>query len=145
MDKGEFIKDSDGDYTYLKVNEKTNSKIEVIILKTSLRILQKYDFQLPKYTNQYFNRELKNILTHYNLFKQVVKKTEMKNGQIVIKEFLKRDLISSHTCRRTFITNCVTSNIGLNTIQAATGHTQLQTLSKYVKRIANKEQLQRID
>jgi integrase len=145
FNKGEFTQDKEGDYIYTKINEKTNIKISVIILPTSLKILQKYDFKLPKYTNQYFNRELKKILEHYELFKQFVRKTEVKNGQPLIKEYLKRELISSHTCRRTFITNCISNNVSLNSIQAATGHTQLSALSKYVQRIANKEQLMRID
>ena len=145
LEKGEFLQDDDGDYYYVKKNEKTGVGIEIPILPTALKILVKYDFELPKYTNQYFNRELKEILKHYNLFPQTVKKTVFKNGKPLSKEYLKRELISSHTCRRSYITNAISNNVSLNAIQSSTGHTQLSTLSKYVKRNQNKDQMKAID
>ena len=145
MEKGRFLMDEQGDYIYQKRNEKTNKDIEIVITQTALKILKKYDFNLPKLTNQYFNRELFKILEYYNLFPQIVKKTELKDGEPVATEFKKRELITTHTCRRSYITNCVSKNVSINAIQAATGHSQLSTLSKYVKRIRNKEQINAID
>ena len=64
--------DEQGDYIYQKRNEKTNKDIEIVITQTALKILKEYDFNLPKLTNQYFNRELFKILEYYNLFPQIV-------------------------------------------------------------------------
>ncbi len=145
MHKGEFKQDSDGDWYYTKKNEKTNINIEIPITETAYRILTKYDFKLPVLTNQYFNSEIKTILINYDLFKETVKKTVMRNGSPETKEYLKRDLISTHTCRRTFITLAIENNVPMNAIQACTGHTDLRILSIYVKRNRNKEQVNKID
>jgi len=145
MSKGKFLKDSDGDYYYQKRNEKTNRQIEIPITKSALKILQKYDFNLPVYTNQYFNRQLYKILVHYKLFPETIQKQELKDGEVKVSYYMKRELVTSHTCRRTFITMATNNNIGANTIMASTGHTQLSTLSKYVKANRNKQQLNIID
>lgn len=145
MHKGEFKQDAEGDWFFTKRNEKTNFTIEIPITKTAYRILEKYGFNLPVLTNQYFNRELKEILKHYKLFPETVKKTEIRNGQNITTEYVKRDLISTHTARRTFITNAVDNNVPLNVIQSCTGHTNLRTLSIYVKANRNKQQVSKID
>jgi integrase len=143
--KGKFIQDADGDYYYQKINEKTDQTINVVITPTSLKILIKYDFNLPTFTNQYFNRQLFTILEHYNLFTEVVQKQELKDGEVIVKYYPKRELVTSHTCRRSYISNCASANVSINAIQAATGHSQLSTLSKYIKRTMNKEQVNLID
>jgi integrase len=146
LQKGKFLQDEDNDYYFVKRNEKTNRTIEISIVPTALKILQKYNFDLPTYTNQYFNRTLFEILEHYNLFSEKIQKQELIDGEPVVKYFLKRELITSHTARRSFITNAINSNkVSLSAIQAVTGHTQLSTLSKYVKRNRNKQQINAID
>jgi integrase len=145
LEKGKFLQDEQGDYYYLKQNEKTNKPIQISITPTSLRILKKYNFELPQYSNQYFNRELTKILTHYKLFPEPVQKQELRNRKSVVKSYLKRDLIKSHTARRTFITLAINKNVPFNVIQSATGHTQLSTLSKYVKANKDKELISKID
>jgi integrase len=50
FDKGKFIQDADGDFYYQKQNEKTGKTIQVVITPTALKILQKYNFDLPRYT-----------------------------------------------------------------------------------------------
>ena len=145
FDKGRFIQDTDNDYYYQKRNEKTNKAIEIPILPSALTILKKYDFKLPVYTNQYFNSELKTILKHYNLFDEKIQKQILINGNIIVKYYLKRELISSHTARRSYITMAVNNNVSINAIQSSTGHTTLSSLAKYVKANRNKQQLKAID
>jgi site-specific recombinase XerD len=129
---------------HLENNKRVAMRV-ISIFPTSIRIFKKYNFELPKYTNQYFNQEFKAILKYYELFPQIEKKTIVKNGKTETTEYLKRELISSHTCRRSFITNAISKNVSLNAIQASTGNTQLSTLSKYVKRNQNKDQMKAID
>jgi len=145
LEKGTFIKDSDNDYYYTKMNEKTKKEIKIPITADALKILDRYDFKLPKYTNQYFNRQLKDIFEHYNLFKELIKFKTVSNGVIEVNEYMKRDLISHHTARRTFITLCINANVPINAIQTVTGHTQLSTLSKYIQHINSKEQFKGLD
>jgi len=145
LTKRDFIQDGDGDYYLIKENKKTGFSCEISIQNTCRRILEKYDFELPKFSDQHFNRELKNLLKEYNLFPETVVKRRRVLKQNVNKESLKRDLISSHTCRRTFITLGLSNNVPINTLMLATGHKQISTLQKYMKKIPDKASLKRID
>lgn len=145
MDKGQFIKDEDNDYFYVNENTKTGIVVTIPITEIPLAILEKYNFRLPVYSPQYFNRELGKILEHYKLFETTVtlkRKVlkENKNSKV-----LKRTLITSHTCRKSFVTNCVSSGIALNVIMKASGHKQLKTLQAYVQKIMDKEQFKKLN
>jgi integrase len=145
IEKGIFQNDAEGNTSYIKVNEKTEETIVIPVLPTAKRILEKYEYKLPKYTQQYFNRELKNILANHNLFETEIPKKKRQLGKIEPTNFKKRELISSHTCRRTFITLAVSANVPLNAIMLATGHTQLKTLQKYAKKQQNFDAFKLID
>jgi len=137
IEKGVFQNNTEGNTSYIKVNEKTEETIIIPVLPTAKRILEKYQYKLPKYTQQYFNRTLKDILENHNLFDTEIPKKKRQLGKIEPTSFKKRELISSHTCRRTFITLAVSANVPLNAIMLATGHTQLKTLQKYAKKQQN--------
>lgn len=122
-----------------KENQKTNIDVEIPIMGEALEILNKYNFQLPSLSNQFFNRELKKMLIHYNLFGQEIKKKRRVLGSNNDYYVKKRDLISSHVCRKTFITLGMSANIPLNSLMLASGHNQLATMKKYVKRVADVE------
>lgn len=134
IEKGTFQTDDDNNISYVKVNEKTEETFVIPVLPTAKRILEKYQYKLPKYSHQYFNRALKNILEKYNLFETEIPKKKRQLGRIEPTNFKKRELISSHTCRRTFITLAISANVPLNAIMLASGHTQLRTLQKYAKK-----------
>jgi integrase len=144
MNLGEFKKDSDGDYFYIKENIKTGITVCIPISSIPLKILQKYSFNLPVYSSQYFNRELQKILKHFKLFTYPVvhiRKVQKENRN---KTFLMNDLITSHTCRKTFITLAVSNNIPLNAIMKASGHTKVNTLSSYIQAVTNKKEFDKL-
>ena len=80
-----------------------------------------------------------------NLFPEPITKVRRVNKNNQDKVYLKRELISSHTCRRTFITLGISSLIPINTLMLSTGHKQIQTLQKYMKKVQDKESFKRID
>ena len=123
--------DKDGDYYLLQENKKTDITVNIPIQKTALNILEKYNFKLPKFSSQHFNRELKNILEEYDLFSEPIKKKRRVLKEKMDYESIKRKHISSHTCRRTFITLALNANIPIPNIMAASGHKKIQTLMKY--------------
>jgi len=152
LDKGTFSiehpsnnNNNRGGWIYTKINEKTDTTISLPVLPTALKILQKYNFQIPRYCQQYFNSQLKKILSDHELFGKSIKKSKRQIGKIEPTIFLKRDMISSHTCRRSFITLAISYNVPLNAIMAATGHTQLRTLQKYIKKTQNRRAFEAID
>ena len=109
---------------------KTKKEVSVpIVYKKACDLLIKYEFELPKYTNAYFNRRLKKVFTLYKLFseKVIIHKENMNDI------FVKRDLITVHTGRRTFATNLFLKNTPINLIMAATGHETEKAFRTYIK------------
>lgn len=143
--KYDFILDGDGDYVLIKENKKTGVVVHIPVQKTSLDILKRYDFDLPKFSHQYFNRELRKILVEYKLFPERIVKKRRVNRINEDYELLRRDLITSHTCRRTFITLGISNNVPLNSLMLSTGHQKIQTLQNYMKKVMDKKSFNKID
>jgi integrase len=145
LNKGSFVNEVNETY-YVKTNEKTKQIIKIYIVKTAKDILEKYKYQLPfKLSNQVFNREIKNVFRAHDLFKEKIKISEMIGNESVVTEYVKRDIISSHTCRRTYITLNIKNNVDYSTLMKMTGHAQLSTLSKYIDKNIDTKNAKKID
>lgn len=144
LNKEDFTTDSDGDVILKKENHKTGFSSEILIQSISLKVLEKYNYELPKYSEQYFNRRLKEIFIKYDLFNEPLINKKRSNKQILDEQVLKRDLISSHTCRRTFITIGLVSGVQINVLMNSTGHKEIRTLQRYAKKMMDKESLKRM-
>jgi integrase len=143
--KMDFLTDEDGDIILQKENKKTGFTVFIPIQKTPLGILQKYDFTLPKISQQHFNREIKKIFEEYDLFHETVVKKRRVNKSNEDFETVRRNLITSHSCRRIFITLGISNNIPLNSLMLSTGHKRIQTLQNYMKKVVDKNSFKRID
>lgn len=145
LSKKDFVLDEDGDWILIKENKKTGFYVQILVQQTSLTILKKYDFNLPVLSQPYFNRELKVIFDHYDLFSEMVVKKRRVNKVNEDREFLKRELITTHTCRRTFITLSISNNVPINSLMLSSGHKKIQTIQHYMKKILDKNSFKNID
>ena len=145
LKKSDFYIDEDGDYILMKENKKTNTNVQIPIQSTSLKILKKYDFNLPKYSHQFFNREIKKLFIEKKLFTEPVMKKRRVNKTNEDKEYLRQELLTIHSCRRTFITLGISNNIPLNVLMLSSGHKKIQTLQHYMKKVQDKNSFKRID
>ena len=145
LKKSDFQLDEDGDFILQKENKKTGFTVLIPIQKTSLDILRKYDFNLPRISQQHFNREIKKIFEEYKLFSEIVTKKRRVNKTNEDFETLRRDLITSHSCRRIFVTLGISNNVPLNSLMLSTGHRKIQTLQNYMKKVVDKKSFNRID
>jgi integrase len=145
LSKADFIIDNDGDYRYTSVNKKTGTSVSIPLIDIPLTILKKYDFKLPSYTGQYFNRQLQKILKHYKLFEEEVVVRKKVLNQVTEIKVLKRNKITSHICRKTFITFCTTSLIPLNVIMNVSGLKQVKTVQAYMQKSQDKEPFKKLN
>ncbi len=115
-------------------------KIEVWIPlhPVSKKIITKYTdtngvVQLPRvYANGVFNRYLKDIGKAVGFYNIIDIKKERAFKQEIVK-YEKWELITTHTARRTLVTNLLDMGIDPRTIGAITGHKKLATIQKYDK------------
>ena len=112
---------------------KDNTKILKIPLNDySSYLLKKYDYKLPKITNQKFNKYIKEVIEKVG-YTQDIKKTIKIGREIkeIISPFYKR--ISSHSARRSFITIMKTQKVPDKIIMGYTGHKSTTVFNQYYK------------
>jgi len=120
---------------FLIVNtQKTGERISIPIHHKLKELLSVYGYDVTalKISNQKFNDYVK-ILCEKAEINDMVEVVKYDRGKKVYEPILKFKLISSHTGRRTFITNSILAGIPLPVIQGITGHKKLSTLQGYVK------------
>ncbi|MCH7525505.1 MAG: tyrosine-type recombinase/integrase [Bacteroidetes bacterium] len=129
-----IVKKSDIANNFIKVrDEKNNKKVLSIPLNDySNFILKKYDYKLPKITNQKFNDYIKEVIEKVG-YTDDIKKTYKIGRDIIetISPFYER--VSSHTARRSFITIMKNKKIPDKVIMSYTGHKSLEVFNQYYK------------
>jgi len=113
--------------------EKTGQRIEIPLHPALKSLLNKYknDFKALKISNVKYNDYLKELVKLAGIDTKSEFITFVDGKKKVTSEY-KYDLVSSHTFRRSFITNAILQGIPLHVIQSITGHTTLKQLSEYV-------------
>jgi integrase len=112
---------------------KTNEVVSVPLDYIALEILKKYNFKLPKGPdNATFNLNIKAIGQRANIDEeiQIVKKVGALRTETTLKKF---KLISSHTARRSFATNCYLAGIPTQEIMELTGHRTEKSFNRYLR------------
>ena len=128
------IKKNDIVDDHIKVRDvKDNSKqLNIPLNDYSSYLLKKYDYRLPKITNQKFNEYIKEVIEKVGYTKEIKKTSKLGNEIIeTVMPFYKR--ISSHTARRSFITIMKTKKVPDKIIMGFTGHKSLEIFNQYYK------------
>ena len=118
-----------------KYQTKTKTKVDIPINTRCRAILMKYNNKLPNLDRDeltQFNKTIKEICKRAKIDENVVL---LKTVDGVKKElyFKKYELISSHTCRRSFCTNRFLAKIPVKVIMAISGHKSEASFMKYLK------------
>jgi hypothetical protein len=118
-------------------NKEVDLELKMNILDSLLKKLKKGEFLekyqprlFPKVLVQDFNKEIKEVLSKIGLNEQVKVIKHIK-GNNVESYVPKSQLVSSHTGRRTYITNCLLQGIRPHILMKTTGHKKIGTLLKY--------------
>lgn len=113
------------------LQKKTKNKAVVPMTDYVREIFNKYNGQLPEARCiQYFNKAIKVICRKAGLT-DLVTYEEDQGGEIVMVKKEKCDMVSSHSARRTFITNTISDKIPENMIMKLTGHKSSACFMRY--------------
>lgn len=110
----------------------TTKRLSIPINNISKEILEKYDYELPKITNQKINEYIKEVFKELE-FTHEIKKTMKYGDEIIEKKSKFFDRISSHTARRSFITIMKNQRVPDKVIMSFTGHTSLEVFNAYYR------------
>lgn len=118
----------------IKVRDFKNpdKSLEIPLNDFSIYILEKYDYNLPKISNQKFNEYIKDVFQEVG-FDYSIKKTIKIGKELIEKITPFYERISSHTARRSFITIMKNKKIPDKVIMGMTGHKSLEVFNKYYK------------
>ena len=118
---------------------KTNDSIDIELNKYALVIFEKYKdnptksnklFPVP--TNQKYNDYVKEVCKKVG-FTDKITLTDYKGNERKETTFEKWQIVSTHTARKTFITNALYLGIQPDIIRSWTGHKDHKTLELYIK------------
>jgi integrase len=112
--------------------KKTGTKVAIPCSSELLRILQKYNFDIPKLSGQNINDNIKEVARLAGLT-EIIKTESTKGGKKTIEEHQKWELVHSHTARRTGATLMYLAGMDIYDIMKITGHSTPIMLKKYIK------------
>lgn len=119
--------------TYIDIRQKkTGAKVSIPCSTELLKILKKYNFNVPHLPDQDINRYIKEIGMMAGLTEEVPIEST-KGGKSTIERIPKYKLIHSHTARRTGATLMYLAGIDIYDIMKVTGHASPEILKKYIK------------
>ena len=112
---------------------KTGQDVVIPIAPLVKSIFEKYAFNLPKApVNQVFNRYLKDIGCKAEIDEPITV-TKTIGGIKKVEIYKKWELISSHTGRRSLISNCILQGINTSAIMLISGHKSPKAFQVYVR------------
>ncbi|MDY0281892.1 MAG: tyrosine-type recombinase/integrase [Salinivirgaceae bacterium] len=112
--------------------KKVHRSVTVPIIEYTPAILKKHKNELPKMHLNDFNREIKEICKQVGLTQDhnIVQK---KGKNQITNTFKKYEIVSSHTCRRSFCTNMYLSGFPVEDIMKISGHKSIKAFLTYIK------------
>lgn len=131
LDKIEKSKIKNGLITYRQ--KKTNTLVTIPMHPVVNDILQKYNFDMPELiSNQKFNDYIKEACKAAKI-DDVESITRTVGGKLITETMPKFELVSSHTCRRSFCTNMYLRGLDTMMIRSISGHKTEKSFLKYIK------------
>ncbi|MCR9064913.1 MAG: site-specific integrase [Cytophagales bacterium] len=111
---------------------KTSTEIRIPLNDYSSAILKKYNFKLPKISQQRLNSYLKEVGMKVGI-NDPQKLVKFQGGKRFESTVPRYELLKSHVGRRTFITLSIMKGIPIPVIQSMTGHRDLASFQKYIQ------------
>jgi integrase len=116
---------------------KTQANLVVPLLPVAKSILEKYDYHLPKMSEQKINKYIKDVAALAEI-NEPITVSMTKGGKKLSTTKPKYSHISTHTGRRSFATNIYLSGFPLIETMKITGHRSERSFMKYI-RVTNEQ------
>ena len=133
INKNNFAFGKDGDVTLSLKTQKTGYLVELRLTKQAKEIAERYNYKFDHYTNQAFNKKVKELFKNEGLFEdEIVTHRDVlyEDPQPVKKK--RREELCAHSARRTFISILIENGVEPIQVMHLVGHTRLSTLQIYI-------------
>lgn len=123
--------DLDNENINLK-QRKVHKAVVIPMIDYVPEILKKYNYALPKFPGYLFNERVKELGRKANIKQKI--EIVRKRGKDREKKVLEKwEMISSHTCRRSFCTNMYLSGFPAEELMRISGHKSPAAFMRYIK------------
>ncbi|MDA9774622.1 site-specific integrase, partial [Saprospiraceae bacterium] len=109
------------------IQKKTGKVVNIPLYEDVIAIFEKYEGYPPVFTDQSFNKFIKEVAKEIGFDSMVTKILQVSPTEKKITEHEKWELVTSHICRRSFATNGSLKGISMGYLMEITGHTKAQT------------------
>ena len=123
--------DLDNEIINLK-QRKVHKAVIIPMIDYVPEILKKYNYDLPKIPRYIFNERVKELGRRAKL-KQKIEVVRKKGKEREKRVYEKWEMISSHTCRRSFCTNMYLSGFPAGELMRISGHKSPSAFMRYIK------------
>lgn len=119
------------EWTFVSYKTKEVVKIPLNgVLEPAWRILVKYNFKLPLYSNQKFNKYIKDVGVELG-FTETITQVRFSGANRIQYQKPFYEFMSSHMARRNFVTMLLRKGVNVFSIMKLTGHKSIKSFSKY--------------
>lgn len=118
--------------TVVMTTQKTRKTVRIPLLPIARQILERYDWNLPQWSNAYQNKLLKVALKVVGIDEPVVE-VEYRGAERIERVVPKYEAISTHSAKRTFVSVLLSRGVTLETICKITGNTRA-TIEAYIQK-----------
>ena len=134
LDRVNYYTDETGEELEYQVKFVTGKNKKLVKLKIPeyvYEIAKRYNFQLPKISNTTYNKGIKTLckLAEINYAVQTVKYI---GSEIIRETKYKWEVITSHSLRRSFVTNGIIRGISRETMMIIIGSSDMETFERYI-------------
>lgn len=137
IDKNNFAYGRDGKVTFSLYSQKTNIKVEFKLTKQAKEIAERYNYKFDYYTNQAFNRTLKELFKNEGLFNdELTVYREILHQKPKPVKVRRWEKLTAHSARRTFISVLIEEGVEPIQVMNLVGHTKLSTLQIYIDKFS---------
>lgn len=133
INKENIISSRGGDMLII-IQQKTNAKIPIPYSERIKKIIDKHDGYPPNISSQKFNKALQELCKHLGFDSPIITyRVEGKSDKPITTKVPKYQLVTSHTCRRTFCTHQILDGVPPHMVMKISGHKDLRSLSQYIR------------
>ena len=131
-----FLRQTNGAYLLSYISHKTKVEVEFELTSKAQELAIRYNFRFNEYTNQGFNRALGDMLENEHLYEDEISVIRNVLTKKIQKKMYRREKISAHTARRTFISCLIAKGVPPYQVMSMSGHKKFSTMEIYVMKFS---------
>ncbi|RYE14639.1 MAG: hypothetical protein EOP45_19375, partial [Sphingobacteriaceae bacterium] len=115
-----------GNYIII-TTKKTNTLVKIPLSPIAKQILEKWNYNMPRYVISYFQRIIKELCARIPIMANEVEEIVTLSGKVKSSKYQRRcDIVAAHTGRKTFTTHALSAGVNPAVLKGWLGHSEME-------------------